>query len=68
VESEIERDYALGRQAGLPVVYGEGYHYYPNMEQARVWMREAGFRFLDKTFGDEYHHFIAQKPARAGAE
>lgn len=66
--AEVERVYALGREAGLPVIYGEsahgeGYHYYPEIEHVRIWAREARFRIVEETAGDEYHHVIVQKPA-----
>jgi len=65
----IEQDYQAGIRLGLPVVYGEsilamgegeqegGYHYYPSMEQVRVWTREAGFTIKLEDEADDYHHF-----------
>jgi SAM-dependent methyltransferase len=65
-EKETERAFAAGQQLGFPVVYGEwahegGYHYYPKIEQVRDWVRAAGFRLVEETVGDEYHHFLVQK-------
>lgn len=65
-EQALQSDYIAGRQAGLPVVYGEsaqeaGYHYYPRIEQVRKWMQQAGFHPIGETEGDEYHHFLVQK-------
>ncbi|OGN91249.1 MAG: hypothetical protein A2Y88_08995 [Chloroflexi bacterium RBG_13_48_10] len=65
----FEQDYQAGIRLGLPVVYGEsilamgegeqegGYHYYPSMEQVRVWTREAGFTIKLEDEADDYHHF-----------
>lgn len=65
-EKDIENAFAAGHQLGLPLVYGEwaheeGYHYYPKIEQVKEWLQQACFRLLDKTEGDEYHHFLVQK-------
>jgi len=75
-EQDIEKAFAAGRQAGLPVVYGEWaeeggyhadwaqdgfYHYYPKIEQVKEWLQRAGFHLLDETVGDEYHHFVVRK-------
>jgi SAM-dependent methyltransferase len=74
-EEEIARAFEDGRQAGLPIVYGEwayeggyfgewaqagGYHYYPRLDQVRAWVQEAGFRLIDESVGEEYRHFLAQ--------
>ena len=50
----------------FPKVYGEWapegrYHYYPKIEQVKEWAQQAGFRLIDETVGDEYHHFLVQK-------
>ena len=73
---DIEKAFVEGRQAGLPIVYGEWaeeggyhadwaqdgfYHYYPKIEHVKEWLQRAGFHLIDETVGDEYHHFVVQK-------
>jgi SAM-dependent methyltransferase len=73
---DIEKAFVKGQQASLPIVYGEWveeggyqadwaqdgfYHYYPKIEQVRDWLQLAGFRLIDETVGDEYHHFLVQR-------
>ena len=65
-ESEIAQEYASAQELGLPVVYGEctdgeGYHYYPQLEQVREWSAEAGFELVEEGFGDLYEHFLVRK-------
>ena len=65
-EEELDNALVAARQLGLPVVYGEWvpedrYHYYPKIEQVKEWVQQAGFRLIDETVGDEYHHFLVQK-------
>ena len=47
---DLDRAFAEETAAGLPAIYGEhvgeqtgGYHYYPDREQVRRWLAEAGF-------------------------
>jgi cyclopropane fatty-acyl-phospholipid synthase-like methyltransferase len=66
-EKDIEDALAAGRQAGLPLVYGEwpegdGYHHYPTMQQVREWVHLARFFVVEEAVGDEYHHFLVQRP------
>jgi len=77
-EGDVQAAFAEGQRLGLPVVYGEAewvpdtgyhwerggwYHYYPRIEQVKAWVEEAGFRRIDDRFdGEEYHHFLVQKP------
>ncbi len=63
---EVEEAFQQAQRAELPVVYGEWvndgvYHYYPTMEQVRVWSGEAGFDPLEEGEGDGYHHFLMQR-------
>jgi cyclopropane fatty-acyl-phospholipid synthase-like methyltransferase len=63
---EVEEAFQQAQQAGLPVVYGEWindgvYHYYPQMEQVREWIKQEGFDLLEEDEGDGYHHFLMQK-------
>jgi len=65
-EQEIVEAFATAQQEGMPVVYGEWtlenkYHYYPKIEQAKVWIEQAGFQLAEEAAGDEYHHFIVMK-------
>jgi SAM-dependent methyltransferase len=72
------------RAAGHPVVEGEVlwemsedspgyYHYYPGLEQVRVWLTASGFDVVDEREGpwhdDEYayHHLLAQTTDRGAA-
>ena len=66
--NEIRAAFEKGQQMGFPVVYGEwahegGYHYYPEIEQVKEWVRLAHLHLVDETVGDEYHHFLVQKQA-----
>jgi ubiquinone/menaquinone biosynthesis C-methylase UbiE len=73
---DIEKAFIEGRQAGLPVVFGEWaqeggyhdvwaqdgfYHFYPAIEQVKDWLDQAGFRLNREMVGDIYHHFLASK-------
>jgi SAM-dependent methyltransferase len=71
-ETEVAGAFAAACKAGLPVVYGEwpegeGYHYYPSMSQVREWVRLARFRLVEEAVGDDYHHFLVQKPGERDA-
>ncbi len=60
---ELERAYRAGQELGLPVLPGEvahqgGYHFYPELDQVRDWVSQAGFGLLDEAVGDEYHHLL----------
>jgi SAM-dependent methyltransferase len=62
---EIAAAYRAGCEMGLPVVEGElahedGYHYYPAIEQVRLWTAEAHFDLLAEAVGDDYHHFLTR--------
>jgi SAM-dependent methyltransferase len=65
-EEGIANAYASGLEAGLPLVYGEwmegeGYHYYPRIEQVKAWLAQANFTLIEEAVGDEYHHFLVEK-------
>ena len=65
-EDGIRQAYQEGLAAGHPLMYGEwmegeGYHYYPPLEQVREWLAQAGFTILDEATGDEYQHFLVEK-------
>jgi hypothetical protein len=40
---------------------GAGYHYYPARQQARGWLRAAGFRIRDEHEADYYWHFLLER-------
>jgi SAM-dependent methyltransferase len=62
VELSFERVMSLtppgipGDLAGLAV-----YHYYPSMEQVRVWIDQAGFTLEEEGTGNDYAHFLVRK-------
>jgi SAM-dependent methyltransferase len=65
-EAELRASMEAARAQGLPIVEGElahedGYHYYPPIEQVRVWMETTHFAILEETVGDDYHHFLTRK-------
>ncbi len=37
------------------------YHFYPSLEQARVWIEQAGLAIEAEGIGSGYHHFLARK-------
>jgi cyclopropane fatty-acyl-phospholipid synthase-like methyltransferase len=74
---QIRSSNEAARRAGLPVVDAEVmwemtdrspgyYHFYPSLQQVRVWMTAAGFRILDEVEGPwvdgeyAYHHVLAR--------
>ncbi len=68
-ETEVQAAFVRGQQLGWPIVYGEWadidevYHYYPSIEQVRIWLQQAGFELWQEGEGDAYYHFIARKAA-----
>ena len=63
---EVQADFEMGRQMGLPLVHGEsahedGYHYYPSIDRVRNWLSEVKFALLDERVGDDYHHFLVRR-------
>jgi ubiquinone/menaquinone biosynthesis C-methylase UbiE len=64
--AEIAEAFIEGQQMGLPIIHGEvadgeGYHYYPAMEQVKEWLRQAGFSLVAEGEGNIYHHFVVRK-------
>ena len=47
-----------GEQADVSV-----YHYYPDLEQVRVWFDQAGLVIEEEGTGDGYAHLLARKKA-----
>lgn len=37
------------------------YHYYPPLEQVRIWIDQAGFLIEEEGAGSELHHFVVRK-------
>ena len=68
-ENEIRQAYEKGRQAGLPIVYGENpdeevYHYHPTNQQVKEWVQQAGFEILREENGEIwYYHILVRKVA-----
>ena len=65
-EEDIQNAFTAGRELGLPIVYGEwahegGYHYYPQIEQVKVWIEQARLRLVEEAVGDDYYHFLVQR-------
>lgn len=64
--SERDNAYREGQKQGLPVVEGEYahqgfYHYYPTLEQVRIWLSQKTFSMIEEGEGDDYQHFLVQK-------
>jgi SAM-dependent methyltransferase len=64
-EPDLPEVYASAVAAGLPVVPGEyvkagGYHFYPDLNQARGWLTATGFTILKDAEGDGYQHLLAR--------
>jgi cyclopropane fatty-acyl-phospholipid synthase-like methyltransferase len=58
--------YREGLKRGLPVVEGEyahegSYHYYPALDQVRLWASQVSFSLIEEGEGDEYHHVLVQR-------
>ena len=65
-QAALQASFAAAQQQGLPVVRGEwahedGYHYYPSIEQVRMWLGAARFDIIKESIGDDYHHFLTRK-------
>jgi SAM-dependent methyltransferase len=64
-EPDLPEVYAAAVAEGLPVVPGEyvkagGYHFYPDLNQARGWLAAAGFTLFEDVEGDGYQHILAR--------
>ena len=68
-EAEVQAVFERGQQLGWPIVYGEWadmdevYHFYPALDQVRIWLQHARFERLYEGEGDGYYHFIARRAA-----
>ena len=64
---EVEDAYARIQEVGTEEhVPGElaataAYHYYPSLEQVRIWLEEAGFKVEEQGTGSGYEHFLVRK-------
>jgi 2-polyprenyl-3-methyl-5-hydroxy-6-metoxy-1,4-benzoquinol methylase len=56
IEQVIASDQPIGDLEDAAV-----YHFYPSLEQARTWIKQAGLTFEAEGEGDGYHHFVAMK-------
>lgn len=64
-EAELKTSFQAAQKLGMPVVFGEaplgdGYHYYPSIEQVREWAAAARFSLVEEAEGDEYYHLIVK--------
>lgn len=66
--SKEEKDiaYRIGKEKGLPVLYGEvahegGYHYYPNIEYVKKIIKKEGFNMINESVSEGYQHFIVKR-------
>lgn len=66
---DLGRDFATGRAAGLPLVWGEsvsadgGYHYFPSDEAVDHWFARAGLQVRAQAEGDGYRHYLLIRAA-----
>jgi SAM-dependent methyltransferase len=65
-EEDLREVLEAAVKAGLPVVEGEyvkegGYHYYPNIDEARRWLEGAGFGPIYEAVGNGYHHYLLRR-------
>jgi hypothetical protein len=64
VVDELEAAYE--KSLGVPLVPGQladkaVYHYYPGVEQVRIWIGQAGLAIEVEGTGDGYEHFVVKK-------
>ena len=69
----LEHDYQAAQERGLPAIWGEsagmtgpgdlegGYHYFPPIDQVRLWLDAARFLILEEADSDDYRHFWVRK-------
>ena len=68
----LEAAERAGRASGAPIVRGEdaaeaGYHYYPDRERVRAWLRDAGLAIVEEADdvpaeGEGYWHLLCRAP------
>jgi cyclopropane fatty-acyl-phospholipid synthase-like methyltransferase len=70
VEIPEDEDRNVAARPSPPLVTGEvlwpddhggSYHYFPELDQALVWIRAAGFALARRAEGDGYYHFLARQ-------
>ena len=66
VADKVEEAYERVKALEPPDVSGElsdvaVYHYYPSLEQVRVWIGQAGLAIEDEAIGNGYEHFLVRK-------
>jgi hypothetical protein len=72
VVSDVDVAYERVKASGTSAVSGgladrAVYHYYPSLEQVRMWIEEARFQIEDEGTGDGYEHFVMRKRRRCEA-
>lgn len=65
-KEELDEAFTAGKNMELPVVYGEvahqgGYHYYPEINYIKELLKDAGFKVIEESISEGYHHFITKK-------
>ncbi len=65
-EDETKEAFKKALKLGLPVIEGEyahegGYHYYPAIEEVKVWIKDIGFNMIKEGVSEGYYHFIVKK-------
>lgn len=65
-KEELDEAFSAGKKLGLPIVYGEvahqgGYHYYPEIVYVQQLLKDAGFKVIEESISDGYHHFLSEK-------
>ena len=66
VADEVDAAYEWITKLRMPVVPRQDadealYHYYPPLEQVRVWLNQAGLVIEEEGTGDGYAHFVVRK-------
>ncbi len=65
-KEEKDEAYQLGKELNVPLVYGEfvhegGYHYYPEIDVVKKFLKGNSFYIIEERISEGYHHFIVQK-------
>lgn len=65
-EDETKEAFQKSLELGFPVIEGEyahegGYHYYPAIEDVKVWIKDIGFNMIKEGVSEGYYHFIVKK-------
>lgn len=65
-KKEKDEAFAIGKNQGLPIVYGEvahegGYHYYPDIGYVKDTLKNKCFKIVKESISEGYYHFLVQK-------